>query len=38
LAGTVELLGNYTQRNIPVGAVNIDSQWQVRAALSHHCP
>ena len=28
--GTLDLLGNYTLRNIPVGAVNIDSQWQVK--------
>lgn len=29
--GTLDLLGNYTARGIPVGAVNIDSQWQVSA-------
>jgi hypothetical protein len=28
-AGTIDLLGNYTQRGIPVGAVNLDSLWQV---------
>lgn len=30
-SGTLDLLGNYTLRGIPVGAVNIDSQWQVTA-------
>ena len=34
----MELLGNYTLHNIPVGAVNIDSQWQVHAVLSLATP